>query len=276
MTRYLSLDEIHAEELRMLLAFDGFCRDEGLRYSLAGGTLLGAVRHRGFIPWDDDVDVCMPRPDWDRLVAAAGGLGAKTGFELEPYAGTDISATPFVKVVDPGIAVQAEAELSQSRLWLDVFPVDGLPADNGEVAGIYSRAQRERAALFIATSTAVSGHNALRRAVKALAGPVLRAFHAQRAFGARLDRLARAIPYGTTPYVGAVTWGMYGVGERMPLAGFEKRATVRFEGHDLPCMSCWDEYLTGIYGDYMQLPPVEKRKTHGMKAWRVEGEGSGR
>lgn len=77
---YLSLEEIQGEELKLLLAFDAFCSRHGLRYSLAGGTLLGAVRHKGFIPWDDDVDLCMARPDWDRLVSLRreleGGDGA--------------------------------------------------------------------------------------------------------------------------------------------------------------------------------------------------------
>ena len=71
MPDYLTPNEIKAEELAMLVEFEDLCRREGLRYSLAGGTLLGAVRHKGFIPWDDDIDVSMPRPDFDRLVALA-------------------------------------------------------------------------------------------------------------------------------------------------------------------------------------------------------------
>lgn len=80
--RFLTLDEIHAVELSLLLKFDAFCKDHGLRYSLAGGTLLGAVRHKGFIPWDDDIDLCMPRPDWDRLVQIAqeDAIPEETGF----------------------------------------------------------------------------------------------------------------------------------------------------------------------------------------------------
>lgn len=67
--KYLTLAELQGELLKLLLRFDAFCKERGLRYSLDSGMLLGAVRHKGFIPWDDDVDVDMPRPDYERLMA---------------------------------------------------------------------------------------------------------------------------------------------------------------------------------------------------------------
>ena len=122
-----------------------------------------------------------------------------------------------------------------------------------------------------ASSTAESGHSAARRVIKRIAGPFLRTPAVRASLYKSLDAYARAVSYGSTETVGAVTWGLYGVGEAMPIDGFEKRGMVTFEGYEMPCMSCWDEYLTGIYGNYMELPPVEKRQTHGLKAWRVDG-----
>lgn len=268
-TKYLSLEEIHAEELRLLLQFDAFCKWHSLKYSLGGGTLLGAVRHRGFIPWDDDIDLCMARPEWNRLVSLGSELRSSTGLLIAPYFGCNLENTPFVKIIDESIKVQASAEFSESNLWLDVMPVDGLPESPTEIDRVYRDAYLIRKAVMMATSTAESGHSPLRRTVKRIAGPVLRASNAASRYGAKLNRLATKIEYGSTSTVGAITWGMYGVGEAMPLKGFEEQVAVQFEGHELPCMSCWHEYLSGIYGDYTQLPPEDKRVTHGIKAWRV-------
>ena len=66
--KYLTLDEVKQTELDILIHFDSFCKNEELYYTLAGGTLLGAIRHKGFIPWDDDIDVMMPREDYNRML----------------------------------------------------------------------------------------------------------------------------------------------------------------------------------------------------------------
>ena len=72
---YLTLREVHEELLKLLARFDTFCKAHNLRYSLEAGTLIGAIRHKGFIPWDDDVDISMPRPDYERLISYQDDLG---------------------------------------------------------------------------------------------------------------------------------------------------------------------------------------------------------
>ena len=86
-------------------------------------------------------------------------------------------------------------------------------------------------------------------------------------FSHKIEKIARKIPYESAEYVGAITWGLYGKGERMLKSEFEKVVEVEFEGYKMPTFSCWDSYLRGLYGDYMQLPPVEKRQTHDMKVY---------
>ena len=89
----------------------------------------------------------------------------------------------------------------------------------------------------------------------------------------KLENIAAEHPYNESDYVGIVTWGLYGVGERMLKTEFEKAVEVEFEGRKFPAFLCWDSYLRGLYGDYMQLPPVEKRKTHDMVAFLVDKQG---
>lgn len=93
----LSSDEIKRIELNILLKFDDYCQENNLRYYLAGGTLLGAIRHKGFIPWDDDIDVCMPRPDYERFIRSYSQ--AQYCYKLKSGYLKNFSA-PFTKVID--------------------------------------------------------------------------------------------------------------------------------------------------------------------------------
>ena len=85
-----------------------------------------------------------------------------------------------------------------------------------------------------------------------------------------MDRLTARYPFSVSRYCGGVVWGLYGPGERMVKDEFMKSDTVTFEGHRFPAMSCWDSYLSGLYKNYMELPPEDKRVTHEMTAWIEE------
>lgn len=267
--RYMTTDEIKEAELSMLVEFDEICRREGLRYSLAGGTLLGAVRHHGFIPWDDDVDLSMPRPDFERLLALAGDADAlPEGRSLAAYSG-NLGYPVFAKYVDDEVAVDAHYEDGMGRLWMDVTPVDGLPGNMSEVARIFGRARRCQRSLMFCKADLHEGRTSTRRLLKRIFIPLANAARVPSRAAKELDGLARSCAFGSTEWVGCVAWGLYGPGERYPLSGWEDMARLPFEGHEFPAISCWDGYLRGIYGDYMRLPPEEKRVNHEMRAWHV-------
>lgn len=267
--KYLTLEEIKAEELNLLLQFDSFCKENGLRYSLVGGSLLGAIRHKGFIPWDDDIDLGMPRPDFDKLIALWKDGELPKGTLLEARS-LEFDNPVFVKFVSNSILLKERYSSGINHLWIDVFPIDGVPADDSQNAALMAKAAKLRRLFALSYADADDGKTALKRVFKKMFVPIMKSFNCRAKFGRKLDGLARAIPFGATGYCGIVTWGLYGPGERYPDSAIDQMVSVDFEGHKLPAIYCWDEYLKGIYGDYMQLPPEGERHTHELQVWKVE------
>ena len=273
----LTQSEIRAGELSLLFILRDCCEQYGLRFYLCGGTLLGSVRHQGFIPWDDDIDVFMPRPDYEKLQQLN-----RTRTLFQPYIrllcfedGT--YDKPFMKLCNTRISVSTGfiSETSAPWLWIDILPVDGLPEEKEAVREVYRRTMAVRRIMLAGLSRLGYGSNAFKKLIKPLIfRPYLRMVGVRR-LSEKLADIAKENPYETSPNCGCVTWGLYGEGECMRKADFEVPAEVHFEGHTFPTFSCWDGYLRGLYGDYMQLPPVEKRVAHKMHAVWTEPEQTG-
>lgn len=264
----LTSKEIKIRELNILLYFQEFCKKNNLHFYLSGGTLLGAIRHHGFIPWDDDIDVCMPRIDYERFIESYSNNNQK--YVLRSTKLGNFTA-PFAKLVDTSTWIDSQFTLddNNSQLWIDIFPVDGLPESVNDVKNIYKKCDFYRRIFLITDAKLGEGKSAFHKYVKYILKPFSVLYGKKRCAG-KIEQVAKKYSYENSKYVGAITWGLYGVGERMLKSEFEKQVMVEFEGHKFPTFSCWDSYLHGLYGDYMQLPPVEKRKTHDMKVYAKE------
>lgn len=254
----LGLDECKAIELEILTEVDAFCRKNGIRHLLCGGTLLGAVRHQGFIPWDDDIDLMMPRPDYERFLKE---------FKSERLYLADLSlrddcVETFLKVCKKGTVM---VDLNFGReLWgvnVDVFPVDGAPSVG--LADHYARLDADRQKLFQICPYYKSVRKGRFPLMVKYAIKRLRYFYPGSFMGLKKKVVdaQRAIPYETADVVGPYYW-VEKTRAFLPKQVYDELEPLPFEGRECPCPNDYDTVLKALFGDYMQLPPEEHRITH--------------
>lgn len=266
---YLTLEEIQGELLSMLNVAGLWFKEHGIRYSLSDGSLLGAVRHEGFIPWDDDLDIYMPRPDYERWLVLANDFKAATAFGINTCRDGSYYY-PFSKITNFAIRAQEVSVegVFEGYLWIDVFPVDGVPDDDGEYAKLLR--YRHLRNKLINLALVKGSQNRAKAFFKVATQPLFRRLVDPVKLANEIDKRCRQIPFDAAERVACPVYGFTFKGKSIPREGFEKTVMLPFGDTEQPCMSCWDEYLTKSYGDYMQLPPEEKRWHHPQKTWRVE------
>ena len=273
----LSLKEIQQIELEILLKYDRICTENGFRYSLGGGTLLGAIRHKGFIPWDDDVDVMMPRPDYEQFLEYCKNGDGCMGLRLITYENAEDYNGLSAKLCDPDTILVDEVMKgdNESGVYIDVFPLDGLGNSEEEALRIFKKTSWDREVLnavvwkkYFRSKT----HSILVEPVR-LGMYVISRFADPKKLLRRVDKENLSHPFDSSSYAGCVS-GSYREQEIMTRDTFDHYIDVDFEGSQLKAIRDYDSYLTKHYGDYMKLPPKEKQETHHTyKAYRKDKTG---
>ena len=252
------MTEIQKEEFEMFKKIIPFLEKNNISYFVCGGTLLGAIRHKGFIPWDDDIDIAMPRNDYEKLISMGKNNPNIISSELEIQS-IEINgiAKPYAKIINKDIRIKAEYGIDK-YLWIDIFPFDGLPEDEKETRKIYKKCHfyKRLIGLKDADNTAT---NKIKYYLKEIRRFCLKVVKSQ-TIAYKIINIAKKYNYNTSKYVGGVVWG-YGPQEKIERKNFDI-IPVEFEGIMVNGIVGYDKYLTNLYGNYMQLPPVEKRLIH--------------
>ena len=254
------LSPVQTKLLEMLGWFHRYCHEHGLRYYIVGGSMLGAVRHGGFIPWDDDIDVVLPRPDYDRLLST---FTEKTDHYLleSPYTGNADYFYTYAKLYDTDTTLTEKTKRNCRRgIYIDVFPLDGIGRDEGEMEANFAKIDRLNMFLMTRTCAIRKDRSFYKNAAIALSRLVPSFLVKDRELVVKVDKLAASFGYEDSIYV-ANLMGSYRKKEVMEKRIFGKPTEYKFENIVVDGVEHEDEFLTHIYGDWRKLPPEEKRKT---------------
>ncbi|WP_125583368.1 LicD family protein [Levilactobacillus cerevisiae] len=252
------IERIHQVELGNLTQFNQLCQQLKLPYFLMGGSLLGAIRHQGFIPWDDDVDVGLLRTDYDRFLAAAPALLTGTHYFLQTPASDENYALSYAKLLDRNTYIEEKRNVNNARkgIFIDIFPLDRIPDD--EVA------QREQLTKFQLLNTRILlqlRYHLVDNPLRKLQSPLkpeqvtaVNALKAQRETDMtqyQADDSLSQVKNLASQY--AYEKEIYSVTELTDLID------VPFEQLTVQAPKNYAKILERLYGDYRQLPPENQR-----------------
>lgn len=266
----IELRDLQFAEIEILKVFVKICERNGLQYYIIGGTLLGAIRHGGFIPWDDDIDIAMPRKDYEKLIELLKEQLSEP-YSFLHYTICENYREYSLKIIHKNIYCyedKLDVEKSKTNLWIDILPLDAVP-NNKFVYAIFKMTVYLWKALLSFKNIDTIKNNKKRPLFERLLikfaqiVPVKRVISRNFVMNA-LDYTIKSCDYETSYNVGSFM-GAYRFREVVPKKYFGVSSKCDFEGMQLIAPEKIDDYLHHIYGDYMKLPPEDKRCGHIVK-----------
>lgn len=260
--REITLSERKEIGLQILIKFDHICRDNDIQYWLAYGTLLGCIRHHGFIPWDDDIDVIIPRSDYEKLCNLdvweedTNLIFVQPGKTKEYY-------RLYARIDDPRTKIihRQMIDYPNAGVGIDIFPLDGLGNDYKKAA---RRVKKIELLKMIVSGSLYKDPSDVFRNEKNIIKRFVKFFIAHSKWKNDLFcryavHLAKKNEFKDSEFIGGVNGGVKGIKKKEL---FNETIEASFEGYRFLILKEYDLFLKQTYGDYMKLPPADQRCGH--------------
>lgn len=258
MRQVTELKEMQSLALTILKGINEFCSEYNLSYYLAYGTLLGAIRHKGFIPWDDDIDLWMKRDDFNKLCDSFQVWGSSHGLYINSIRTVQNYNRVHAKICLRSTHLEENDRVNpyEEGYFVDVFPLDGTPNDRR------NRALHLKKLQLLKNLVTLSAYNKENRSAIAKVAKLFRKIDTKRVLK-KYESLVEKYSCRDSKYLKVIAPGSKrGKDILLEASYFKESLVVPFEDTSAMIPSGYDSILRGIYGDYMQLPPEESRKPH--------------
>lgn len=271
-TKKLNNKQVKEALLDTLVYFDKICKKYDLKYTLDAGTLLGAVRHHGFIPWDDDIDVAMPYKDYKKLISFSSEINKNNRFIIHGYSkeinDKENYIYPYLKLEDNHTIADFKMNKDQGGAWVDIFPLNNVPANSKLYLKYIRKLRIYYRLLFIGNRR--FKENQIKSGIRSL-------IYLDR--NRMRDKMIKSID--KLDELPATNYLSETIGncmcdtsaevfrKKIPVEWFDNLAKLEFEGYKFCAISEYEKYLTMQYGDWRKLPPLEDRvNSHSFDLFR--------
>ena len=271
MKRIMTLQETQQASLVVLKELDRICEERNYKYWISFGTLIGAIRHQGFIPWDDDIDIALPREDYDALIQYLCSEYKSNDFEIHTYFNNRHYPFLISRFCDKSHELDFYDFNYKSGCFVDIYPFDGM--GKKEDLSQWKRLEPKlhaitKCVILSECKSLFYGRNIACKIAnfpQTLFCKVVGKMH----YINKLENYRKKYSWDESDYVGIISWssGTY----CYPKESVAELERIQFEGIMVNIPKGYDAFLRCAYGDYMQLPPEDKRVPyHGYNAYNID------
>ena len=259
MEKDIDIKNMQIKMLEMVLYFKKICEENNLKFYLCGGCLIGAVRHKGFIPWDDDIDLFMPRPDYERLEKIWNEKADTTKYSYCRTNKNEIYHDGGASIRDNNTTVINRHSINEDinhGLALEIMPIDGCP--KSKIKRLFQLYQAMKFSIFNVQRLPDNKGKFIRNITKIIY-ILVPSKERRYKIWTKAEKKMTKYNWNEVDEVTELIGSIKGMLIRHPKEDFNQVEYLDFEGYKLPVMKGYKRYLEEIWGDYMKLPPIEKR-----------------